>query len=47
MQHLNAVKRILRYISGTLEYGIMYTENSGNHLLYGYSDSDLGGNVDD
>lgn len=47
VMHLNAVKRILRYIKGTMEYGLMYTANSGNHMLSGYSDSDLGGNVDD
>lgn len=47
VQHLNAVKRIPQYVSGTLEYGLLYTENSGNHLLSGYFDSDLRGNVDD
>ncbi|KAL8089889.1 hypothetical protein AgCh_039374 [Apium graveolens] len=47
VQHLNAVKQILRYISGTLEFGLTYAENSGNHMLCGYSDSDLGGNIDD
>lgn len=47
VQHMNAVKRILRYLVGTLDHGLVYTENSGNHLLSGYSDSDLGGNVDD
>lgn len=45
--HLSAVKRILRYIKGTLEYGLVYTKGSGNYLLCGYSDSDLAGQVDD
>lgn len=47
VQHLNAVKRILRYVNGTKEYGLVYTENFGNHLLSGYSDSDLRGSVND
>lgn len=34
-------------MTGTLEHGSVYTKNSGNHLLSGYFDSDLGGNVDD
>ena len=47
VQHLNAVKRILCYVNGTLDHGLVYTKNSGSHLLSGYSDSDLGGDVDD
>lgn len=45
--HLNAAKRILRYVKGTLEYGLMYTKDAGNNVLTGYSDSDLAGNVED
>lgn len=45
--HFNAAKRILRYINGTLNYGLMYTKNSGNSILTGYSDSDLAGQVED
>ena len=37
-----AVKRILRYISGTKNYSITYSKN-GNKILHGYSDSDWGG----
>lgn len=47
VKHLNAVKRIFCYVSGTLEYGLLYTENSRNHLMSGYFYSDLGGNMDD
>ena len=45
--HQQAAKRILRYISGTLEYGLVYTRNNNNNLLYGYSDSDLAGHIYD
>lgn len=47
MMHLNAAKRILRYIKGTLDYGLIYTKDSDNKVLIGYSDSDLAGNVED
>lgn len=45
--HLDAVKRIIRYIKGTIHYGLVYSKGSGNHLLTGFSDSDLAGHVDD
>lgn len=45
--HLNAAKRILRYIKGTLEYGLIYTKDAGNNVLTGYSDSDLAGHIED
>lgn len=45
--HLNAVKRIRRYVQGTLSHGLVYSRGQGNYLLARYSDSDLGGNLDD
>lgn len=46
--HWNAVKRILRYLKGTLSYGLVYSKASNNNMvLSGYSDSDLAGQVDD
>lgn len=44
---MNAAKRILRYVKGTLGFGLNYMRGSGNYLLNGYSDSDMAGNVDD
>lgn len=45
--HQNATKRILRYVQGTLNYGLVYMKGWGDYLLSGFSDSDLGGNIDD
>lgn len=45
--HLNMVKRILHYIKGSLQYGLVYTSSSGNNVVLGFSDSDLGGVIDD
>ncbi|XP_074360629.1 secreted RxLR effector protein 161-like [Apium graveolens] len=45
--HQAVAKRILRYVKGTLEFGLMYLHNKENEVLIGYSDSDLAGNVED
>lgn len=45
--HLNIVQRILRYVKGTLQFGLTYSKKGGNNVLLGYSDSNLGGNLDD
>lgn len=45
--HLDAVKRILRYIKGMIHYILVYSRGSGNHLLTGFSNSDLACHVDD
>lgn len=42
--HVNAVKRILRYIKGTINYGIFFKSNV-NLNLFAYSDSDYAGCV--
>jgi hypothetical protein len=46
-QHMLAAKRVLRYLKGTLTYGIWYKKNAGNECLLGYTDSDYAGDVDD
>ena len=44
--HLTAMKRIIRYINGTPDYGLWYSKDS-NASLAGYSDADWAGSVDD
>ena len=47
-EHLSAVKHILRYIKGTTNFGCVYTRDEGGKIkLYGYSDSDMAGDIDD
>jgi len=41
VMHLKAVKQIIRYIQGSLNYGLMYTIGSDPEVLKGFSDSDL------
>ena len=43
---MNAVKRIIRYVGGTCDYGLFYSKKS-NLSLAGFSDSDWVGNADD
>ncbi|KAL8135623.1 hypothetical protein AgCh_010309 [Apium graveolens] len=45
--HLNAVKRILQYVKGTLNYGLVYSKDSKNKMISGYSNSDHDGNLED
>ena len=40
------IKRIIRYVSGTLDYGVWYSKDI-NISLAGFSDADWAGNVDD
>lgn len=45
-EHLVAVKRVLRYVAGTVNFGCHYGRKKGGSDLVGYSDSDLAGDVD-
>jgi hypothetical protein len=38
-EHLAAVKRVLRYVAGTISYGCMYTKQGGRMALVGYCDA--------
>lgn len=44
--HLGAAKRILRYVAGTMDYGIWYSQVS-IFKLFGFTDSDWAGSLDD
>ncbi|PNX78271.1 hypothetical protein L195_g034248 [Trifolium pratense] len=46
--HVTAVKRIMRYLKGTLSFGIVYKSNCKTNMkLKGWCDSDYAGNLDD
>lgn len=45
--HQNAAKHILIYVKGTIDCGPIYTKDSQNNMLMGYSDTDLAGHVED
>ncbi|KAG6483840.1 hypothetical protein ZIOFF_060540 [Zingiber officinale] len=44
--HLKIAKRILRYIKGSIDFGLLYS-TSNQFKLEGYSDRDWGGDMDD
>ncbi|KAK2428549.1 putative mitochondrial protein [Trifolium repens] len=46
VSHLTQVKKILKYVNGTSDYGIMYS-HCENSTLYGYCDADWAGSADD
>jgi hypothetical protein len=45
-KHQQAVKRIIRYVAGTLDHGLYYPRCPGEAHLVGYSDSDHTGDID-
>jgi hypothetical protein len=45
-EHQRAVKRIIRYVAGTLDHVIYYPRCPGKAHLVGYSDSDHTSNID-
>ena len=46
VSHLNAIKRIIKYVGETCDYGLFYSKES-NLSLAGFFDFDWVGNVDD
>jgi hypothetical protein len=45
-EHQQAVKRIVRYVAGTLDHGLYYPRCPGEAHLVGYSDSDHTSDID-
>ena len=43
---MTALKRIIKYVKTTAEFGVWYSKDT-NDVLVGYSDADWVGNVDD
>ncbi|XP_078439884.1 secreted RxLR effector protein 161-like [Wolffia australiana] len=46
-EHFNGVKRVLRYVKGTIDFGLFYKKGDLNTELMGFSDSDFAGDVSD
>ena len=46
VSHLNVVKRIIKYVSGTCHFGLFYSKES-NVSFAGYSNANWAGNADD
>ncbi|CAA7405755.1 unnamed protein product [Spirodela intermedia] len=46
-EHLPAIKHILRYVKGTIDYGLVNEKGQTKVNLVDYSDSDFAGDVDD
>ena len=45
--HLSAAKRILRYVKGTLNFGLRYSKYQSQDPLIGYSNRNFAGDMDD
>ena len=47
-EHWSGVKRVLRYVKGTLDYGLRFTATAqtSDFVLYGYSDADWAGCIE-
>jgi hypothetical protein len=46
VEHWTTTKRVLRYVKGTLDFGILYNRSKDPRLC-GYTDSDWVGSIDD
>ena len=44
--HMIALKRIIKYVKATTDFGVQYSKDT-NNILVGYSDSDWAGNAND
>lgn len=46
-KHLKAVKGVLRYVKGIVDYGLVYSKGKNENIIYGYSNIDLAIDVND
>jgi len=46
-EHMAPMKHLLRYVAGTIDYGLAYTKSDAGLVLVGYNDSDMVGDIDD
>ena len=46
-EHLAAAKRILRYLKGTVNYGLLYNRGDRDLKITGYNDRDFAGGIND
>jgi hypothetical protein len=46
-EHMSVVKHLLRYIAGTIDMGCSFSSAPEGPHLIGYSNTDMGGDVDD
>ena len=46
MMHHKAVKQTLRYLKGTMHYGLVYGRGGGAEEITGFTDSDMAGDMD-
>ena len=47
IEHLTALKRVLRYLRGTIGYGLVYLKGQSKARLVGYSESDFSSDEQD
>ena len=47
LEHLVATKRIMRYLKGTVNFGLMYNRGDRDLTITGYSDSDFARDIND
>ncbi|XP_039017071.1 uncharacterized mitochondrial protein AtMg00810-like [Hibiscus syriacus] len=45
--HFAAVKRILRYLASTVNYGLLFSPSDNKALVSAFADADWGANLDD